>query len=159
MDGVISSFAGPRWLSNQAECKANQPCLLIGLSLFFRAHCVREPAISGRLPHWFCQSSGELNRKLLSEVQHQKEAIKERRMELASHVQAEPLVQKVVEDARWLGLEISFSQAKLMIGGQRMCLSGKWWAVFAGELKSTIPPAELRAKALVERMKNALHAH
>jgi len=100
----------------------------------------------------------ELNRKLISEVRHQKDAIKERRTELASPVQAEPLLKKVVEDARWLGLEISFSQAKLMISGQRMCLDGKWWTVFAGELKSTMPPAESRAKSLVERMKKALHA-
>ncbi len=100
----------------------------------------------------------ELNRKLISEVRHQKEAIKERRTEQASPVQAEPLLKKVVEDARWLGLEISFSQAKLMISGQRMCLDGKWWTVFAGELKSTMPPAESRAKSLVERMKRALKA-
>ena len=100
----------------------------------------------------------ELNRKLISEVRHQKEAIKERRTEQASPVQAEPLLKKVVEDARWLGLEISFSQAKLMISGQRMCLDGKWWTVFAGELKSTMAPAESRAKSLVERMKRALKA-
>ncbi|MDU6431713.1 MAG: replication endonuclease [Pantoea sp.] len=99
----------------------------------------------------------ELNRKLISEVRHQKEAIKERRSEQFSPVRAEPLLQKVVEDARWLGLEISFSQAKLMIAGQRMRIDGRWWTVFAGELKSTVPPAELRAKSLVDRMKKALH--
>ncbi|WP_210452333.1 replication endonuclease [Pantoea ananatis] len=100
----------------------------------------------------------ELSRKLISEVRHQKEAIKERRSEQVSPVQAEPLMRKVVEDARWLGLEISLSQAKLMIAGQRMCIDGRWWTVFAGELKSTMPPAELRAKSLVDRMKKALHA-
>jgi hypothetical protein len=100
----------------------------------------------------------ELNRKLISKARLQKEAIRERRTERVFPVQAEPIVQKVIEDARWLGLEISCGQAKLMIGGQRMCLDGKWWTVFAGELKSAMPPLESRAKSLVERIKKALHA-
>lgn len=99
----------------------------------------------------------ELNRRLILEVRNQDEFIKEWRTKRASSVQAEPLVQKVIDDARWLGLVISCSQAKLMISGQRMCLDGKWWTVFSGELKSAVPPADLRAKTLLGRIKKALH--
>lgn len=100
----------------------------------------------------------EINRRMISEVREQKEATKERRAGRADPVQAEPLVQKVVDDGRWLGLELSASQAELMISGNRMCFNGKWWTVFAGELKSASAPAEKQAKSLIERMKNALRA-
>lgn len=98
----------------------------------------------------------EINRRLLTEVRGEKDAAKERRASVEEPVIIEPLTQKVIKDARWLGIDLSVSQAKLLTSGKRMCFDGHWWEVFAGELKSAQPPAAKRAQSLIERMKKAL---
>jgi len=99
----------------------------------------------------------EINHLLLAEVRSKKDAARERRSLVVEPVIIEPLTQKVMEDARWLGIDLSASQAKLLTSGKRMCFEGHWWEVFAGELKSAQPPAAQRVQSLIERMKNALH--
>lgn len=99
----------------------------------------------------------EVSRRLIANIRGEKELMRERRSGRVDAAQLAPLVEKVVDDARWLGLEISISQAEYMLTGERMCFDGKWWTAFGGKLTSAVPPAEKRVRSLIERMKKALH--